>query len=164
MPSSHGYRGHAVSHRKIRRVFFKLWGSNLSQFFRIQFKGVRLELLAPICRREKRNKHHTRGIPPCSREGCRQTLHQSFPFLVGLSLSLMTQGPYLSLLVLPPRWAGDAPGVDLMASQTYAQLLTIKTLLASDATWGAIRVTFRNASQAKTALGNIRHLSACAQP
>ena len=34
--------------RKIRGVFFKLWGSNLSQFFRIQFKGVRLELLAPI--------------------------------------------------------------------------------------------------------------------
>ena len=34
--------------RKIRGVFFKLWGSNLSQFFRIQFKGARLELLAPI--------------------------------------------------------------------------------------------------------------------
>ena len=40
--------GHAVSHRKTRCVFFKPWGSNLSQFFRIQFKGVRLELLAPI--------------------------------------------------------------------------------------------------------------------
>ena len=47
-PSSNGYCGHAVSHRKIRCVFFKPWGSNLSQFFRIQFKGVRLELLAPI--------------------------------------------------------------------------------------------------------------------
>ena len=47
-PSSNGYRGHAVSHRKTRCVFFKPWGSNLSQFFRIQFKGVRLELLAPI--------------------------------------------------------------------------------------------------------------------
>ena len=41
-------RGHAVSHRKTRCVFFKPWGSNLSQFFRIQFKGVRLELLALI--------------------------------------------------------------------------------------------------------------------
>ena len=34
--------------KKIRGVFFKLWGSNLSQFFRTQFKGVRLEWLAPI--------------------------------------------------------------------------------------------------------------------
>ena len=40
--------------RKIRGVFFKLWGSNLSQFFRIQFKGVRVELSAPICEREKK--------------------------------------------------------------------------------------------------------------
>ena len=51
--SSSGYHGHAVSHRKTRCVFFKPWGSNLSQFFRIQFKGMRLELLAPICKREK---------------------------------------------------------------------------------------------------------------
>ena len=34
-PSSSGYRGHAASHRKTRCVFFKPWGSNLSQFFRI---------------------------------------------------------------------------------------------------------------------------------
>ena len=47
-PSSNGYHGHAVSHRKTRYVFFKPWGSSLSQFFRIQFKGMRLELLAPI--------------------------------------------------------------------------------------------------------------------
>ena len=53
-PSSSGYHGHAVSHRKTRCVFLKPWGWNLSQFFRIQFKGVRLELLAPICKREKR--------------------------------------------------------------------------------------------------------------
>ena len=36
-----------------------------------------------------------------------------------------------------------------MASLTDVQLFTIKTLLASDATRGAIRVTFQNASQAK---------------
>ena len=53
-PSSSGYCGHAVSHRKTRCVFFKPWGSNLSQFFRIQFKGVSMELLAPICKREKK--------------------------------------------------------------------------------------------------------------
>ena len=53
-PSSNGYCGHAASHRKTRCVSFKPWGSNLSQFFRIQFKGVMLELLAPICKREKK--------------------------------------------------------------------------------------------------------------
>ena len=53
-PSSNGYRGHVVSYRKTRCVLFKPWGSYLSQFFRIQFKGVRLELLAPICKREKK--------------------------------------------------------------------------------------------------------------
>ena len=52
--SSNGYSGHAVLHRKTRCVFFKPWGSNLSQFFRIQFEVVRLELLAPICKREKK--------------------------------------------------------------------------------------------------------------
>ena len=83
-PSSNGYCGHAVSHRKTRCVFFKPRGSNLSQFFRIQFKGVRLELLAPICKREKSDHGHfsTGGIPPCSRWGCRQTLHQKL-FLPG---------------------------------------------------------------------------------
>ena len=71
---------------------------------------------------------------------------------------------YSSLLVLPPKQGGDAPEVDLMASLTDVQLLTIKTLLASDATRGAIRITFWNAYQAKTAGGNIHHLSDCAQP
>ena len=52
---------------------------------------------------------------------------------------LPTQAPYSSLPVLPPGWGGDAPGVDLMAPVTDVQLLTIKTLLASDATRGAIR-------------------------
>ena len=77
---------------------------------------------------------------------------------------LLTQAPYSSLPVLPQRWGGDVPGVDLMASQTDVQFLTIKTLLASDATWGGIRVTFQTASQAKTAGENICHLSACARP
>ena len=82
-PSSSGYRGNALSHRKTRCVFFKPWRSNLPQFFRIQFKGVRLELLAPICRK-KSDQHHfsTGGVPPCSRWGCRQTLHKKF-FLHG---------------------------------------------------------------------------------
>ena len=62
---------------------------------------------------------------------------------------LPMQATYSSLAVLPPRWGGDAPRVDLIASLTDVQLLTIKTLLTSDATRGAIRVTFQNASQAK---------------
>ena len=62
---------------------------------------------------------------------------------------LPAQATYLSLPVLPPRWGGDALGVYLMASQTDVQILIIKTLLASDATRGAIRVSFQNASQAK---------------
>ena len=59
---------------------------------------------------------------------------------------LPMQATYSSLAVLPPRWGGDAPRVDLIASLTDVQLLTIKTLLASDATQGAIRITFLNAS------------------
>ena len=77
---------------------------------------------------------------------------------------LLMQATYSPLPVLPPRWGGDAPGVNLMESLTDVQLLTIKTLLASDATQGAIRVTFRNTSKAQTAGGTFHHLSACAQP
>ena len=75
--SSSGYCSHAVSHGKTRCVFFKSRGSNLSQFFRIQFKGVRLELLAPICKREKKRPASSfyRRHPSLSRWGCRQTLH-----------------------------------------------------------------------------------------
>ena len=62
---------------------------------------------------------------------------------------LSMQATYSSLPVLPTRRGGNAPGVDLMASLTAIQLLTIKTLLASDATWVVIRVTFQNASKAK---------------
>ena len=54
-----------------------------------------------------------------------------------------------SLPVLWLSWGGDAPGVDLMASLIDVQLLTIKSFFTSDATQGAIRVTFWNASQAK---------------
>ena len=99
-PSSNGYPSHAVSHRKTRCVFFKPWGSNLSQGFRIQFKGVRLELLAPICKKEKSDQHHlsTRCIPPCSRWEYRQILHRSFSSLIRLSLSLTDAGT----IVVPP--------------------------------------------------------------
>ena len=97
--------------------------------------------------------------------GVETGLPPKLPSLARVNLSLTdTDVSLLSLLVLPPRWGGDALGVYLMASQTDVQILIIKTLLASDATRGAIRVTFWNASQAKTAGGNIHHLSACARP
>ena len=89
---------HAVSHRKTSCVFFKPWGSNLSQLFRIQFKGVSLELLAPICKREKK-----RSAPFFLPETCLPALDmgvdrrytKSFSFLVGLSLSLTDAGAVL---------------------------------------------------------------------
>ena len=40
----------------------------------------------------------TGSILPCSRWGCRQNFHQSFPSLVGLSLSLTDTG----ILLIPP--------------------------------------------------------------
>ena len=142
--------GHAVSHRKTRCVFFKPWGSNLSQFFRIQFKGVRLESLAPICKRGKKATSALflleASLPAL--DGGVDTLYtKAFLPWSDLVCPLVTQATYSSLQVLPSRWGGDAPGVDLMASLTAVQLLTIKILLASDATWVAIRVTFQNASK-----------------
>ena len=74
---------------------------------------------------------------------------KTFLSWLDLICPLLTQVTYSSLLVLRLRQGGDAPGVDLMASLTDVQLLTIKTLFASDVTQGGIRVTFQNASQAK---------------
>ena len=82
-----------------------------------------LEQLAPICKREK-SSFHNRGFFP---------LEASFPALDGgadrlsteaffpwsdLVCSLSTPASYSSLPVPPPRRDGDAPAVDLMASQT----------------------------------------------
>ena len=101
---------------------FKLWGSNLSQFFKINFKEVVLELLAPICKKEKKRHPQlwllsTGGIPPCSRWGVNRLSTEDFLPLSDLVCCLPTQAPYSSLPVLPLRWSGDAPRVDLMASQ-----------------------------------------------
>ena len=54
----------SVSQKKIRCVFLKFWGSNLSQLFKIHFKGVVLKLLAPICKREKSGIHRCGFFPP----------------------------------------------------------------------------------------------------
>ena len=100
-PSSSGYRSHAVSHRKTRCVSFKPWASNLSQIFRIQFKGVRLELLAPICKREKKATSAIFILEASfpALDGSVDRLYtKSFSFLVRLSLSLTDKG----VLLVPP--------------------------------------------------------------
>ena len=127
---------------------------------------MRLELLAPICKREKSDNaiFLLEVSLPALDGGVDRLYTEAFLPWWDLVCPLPMQRPYSSPLALPPRQGGDAPGVDLMASLTDVQLFTIKTLLASDATRGAIRVTFQNASQAKTSGENIRHLSARAQP
>ena len=67
----------------------------------IHFKGVVLELLAPIYKKEKSIMYSCSflspgGVPHCSRWGCSQNFHLSFPVLVGLSLSLTDAGALLS--------------------------------------------------------------------
>ena len=60
-----------------------------------------LELLAPICEKKQHPQlwlFSTRSVLPCSRWACRQTLHQSFPSPVWLSLSLTDTG----ILLVPP--------------------------------------------------------------
>ena len=47
-----------------------------------------------------------------------------FSFLVRLGFSLTDAGAVSTLLVLPPRWGGDVPGVDLIASLPDIQLFT----------------------------------------
>ncbi|XP_061024385.1 olfactory receptor 10R2 [Dama dama] len=62
----------------------------------------------------------------------------------GVVCPLPEQAPYSSLRVLPLRRSGDETGVDLIVSLADGQLLTIKTLFASDDTRGAIRVLAEN--------------------
>ena len=88
---------------------------------------------------------------------------KAFPSWSDLVCPLPTQALYSSLPVLPLRWGGDVPGVDLIASLLDVQLFPFNLACL----WchpGWIRVTFQNASQAKTAGENICHLSACARP
>ena len=102
-------------------------------------------MLAPICKREKKVTS-TIFLPeaslPALGGGVDRFYTKAFLSWLDLICPLPMQATYSSLPVLSPRRGGDAPGVALMASLTDIQLLTIKTLLASDATRGAIRVAF----------------------
>ena len=93
-----------------------------------------LELLAPICKREKSGIYRCGFFPP---EASLPTLDVGVDklyiaaFLPWLDLvcPLLTQAPYSSLLALPPKRGEDAPGIDLMASQIDFQFLTTKTFV-----------------------------------
>ena len=81
-----------------------------------------LELLAPICKREKSGIHSRDFFPlevsfPALDGGGDRLSTEAFLPWSNLVCPLLVQAPYSSLLVLPLRWGGDAPGVDLMASQ-----------------------------------------------
>ena len=118
---------------------FKLWGSNLSQHLKKKknkkhFKELVLELLAPICKREKSSIHSRGFFPPEASlpaldGGVDRLSTEAFLPCSDLICPLPTQVPYPYLTVLPLRQGGDAPGVDLMASQTDVQFLTIKTFV-----------------------------------
>ena len=83
---------------------FKLWASNLSQFFKINFKEVVLELLAPICKREKSGIHSRGFFPPEASlpgldGGVDRLSTEDFLPLLDLVCCLPTQVPYSSLPV-----------------------------------------------------------------
>ena len=62
--------------------------------------------------------------------GVETGLPSKLPSLARVNLSLTDiDVSLLSLMVLPPRWGGDAPVVDMMASQIDVQLHIIKTLV-----------------------------------
>ena len=103
-------------------------------FKKYTLKWVVLELLAPIFKGEKSNIY-SRGfflpeasLPALDWGGDRLST-KAFPPWLDLVCPLLTQVPYSSLLVLPPRQGGDAAWVDLMASKTDVQFLTINTFV-----------------------------------
>ena len=105
--------------------FLNSGGQTCPPFFKtknIHYKGVVLELLAPICKREKKHIHSCGFFPPevslsTLGGGVDRLSTEAFLPWSGLVCPLWTQGPYSSPLVLPQMWGGDAPRIDLMASQ-----------------------------------------------
>ena len=122
-----------------------------------------LELLAPICKTEKRGIHSHGFFPPelsfPALDVCVDRLFtEAFLPWLDLVCPLLMQVCYSSLPVLPPRRGGDAPGVDLMTSQTdlvpcHQDLSLIFPFLWCHSRWS--RVAFRNVSQASTTRGSI---------
>ena len=115
-----GYCGHSVSQRS--DLSFLNLGDQTCHSFETHFKGVVLELLAHICKREKCGINSygfflsEASLIALDGNVDRLSTKAFLPWS-DLVCSLLTQVPYLCLLVLPPRRDGDAPGVHLMAFQ-----------------------------------------------
>ena len=79
----------------------------MSQFFNIHFEEVVLELLAPICKREKSGIYRCGFFPPAASLPAldggvgKLYIRALLPWL-DLVCPLLTQAPYSSLLALPP--------------------------------------------------------------
>ena len=96
-----------------------------SIFFWIQFKGVSLELLDPICKKEATSAFFLpEASLPALDGGVDKLYTKAFLPCLDLVCPLLTQASYSSLPVLPPRLGEDAPGVDLIASLLDVQLFT----------------------------------------
>ena len=92
---------------------------------------MRLELLAPIYKREKKATSTILLLEvslPALDGGVDRLYTKAFLPWSDLVCPLLTQVPCLSFSVLPPRQGGDAPGVDLVASQIDVQFFTINPL------------------------------------
>ena len=109
-------------------------GQIYPSFLKILFKGLVLELLAPVCKREK-SGIYSHGFFPLEVSlsaldgGVDRLSTKAFLPWPDLVFPLPTQAPYSSLLVLPLRKGGDASRVDLMASQIDFQFLTTTTFV-----------------------------------
>ena len=110
----------------------------------MQFKGVKLELLATICKREKGSEQSFfyQRHPSLLQMGVETGLLHKLPSLLVGNLFLTNTGiPLPSLPILPSRNGGEAPGVDLVASQNDVQFRTNNPLpyffSSSDATQAA---------------------------
>ena len=107
--SSKGHHGHSVPQEKIRHVFLNSGDQSCpSLFVKTHFKGVILELLVPICKREKRSMHSHGFFPPeallPALDGAvdRPSTEAFLPWL-DVVCPLLMQASYSSLLILPLR-------------------------------------------------------------
>ena len=103
--SSKGHHGHSVS-QKIRHVFLNSGDQSCpSLFVKIHFKGSILELLAPICKTEKRSIQSHGFFPPEASlpaldGGVDRPSTEAFLPWLELVCPLTMQASYSSLLIL----------------------------------------------------------------
>ena len=173
-PSSKIYCGHSISQKKTRCVFFKNFGDQtcpsffLNTLWRSGSGTVSFHL-------QERKKQHPQSrllsiqsVPPCSRWGCKQTFHQSFPSLVRLSLSLTDAGT----LLVPCGSATEAgwrctTGRPDGIPNWFSSIPTRPSIWFFPFLWclpGCKRAVSRNVSRARTVRGSIHCTCACTPP